>query len=444
MLLFEGWKYPRYSSIRGTTAEHEYMRLPQALILILLTVAALPATAVARQGQIKPTRFYQLTPSTVSGGGAVVQVPNPIAHALERCGPGSVLQLTPGTYEPFSIGINSNSPHNARTSGGMPGAPITIEGQGNVILRCRDGGADTILVSQQVPNGHFLFKNLIIHPGYRAGVMFARGGVHRGFQFWDCHVIGQFDHARKTGKPSKWGIWGSQLHNFEFRGLFKPAEVRNIRDEHGFYLQNVSGRILIENVRARNLGRTFCQFTSRAGEGPMGSGTITVKNCDVYDIGLAPGDAHKGGFAFTFGGRHRGTIRIEKCVYRCGFNKRMKHLTTPGSPYGTGALVMIDAGSAPTDRLILADNDFRFHPEAGDRAVVSIGGCRDVQITGSNRFQAGAYGVAIELDPVHEESGNLKSRPNGKVLVDAKTVLMGAIELRGKERKRADLPQIFR
>jgi len=400
----------------------------------------LGSLAAARQDLPRSANFFQLTPDSVSGGTSSQRVGNPIAYALERAGPGSVLQLSPGAYPPFSIGLRSKSAGNARASG-QPGRPITIEGQGGVVITSGQGGADTILIAQQVPTAHIVFRNLTIQTGYRAGVMFARGGVHVGFRFHDCNIEGGFNHLSGRGRKSKWGIWGSQLQDFEFKGVFQPAVVRNIRDEHGFYLQNSQGDITIENVRGEFLGRTFCQFTSRSSEGSVGVGTITIKNCKVRDIGLAPGDAHKGGAAFTFGGGHNGTIRIEKCEYLCGFDRNLKRLTNKGSPYGTGALVMITHGAGPTRRLILKDNRFQFNKDSGDRPVVSIGGCRDLQILGGNRFVAGAYEVALELDPV-QENGSLRSPANGKVQIAMAAEITGRVEVRGKPATEAELARL--
>ena len=108
------------------------------------------------------------------------------------------------------------------------------------------------------------------------------------------------------------------MKDFEFRGQSRKARVENIQQEHAFYIQNAQGPILIENVQAKRLGRTFCQFTARAKDGPVGKGSITVRNCDVSDIGLFKDDNHKGGSAFTFAGRLTGDILVEGNRYRAG------------------------------------------------------------------------------------------------------------------------------
>ena len=185
-------------------------------------------------------------------------------------------------------------------------------------------------------------------------------------------------------------------------------------------------------MEAQFLGRTFCQFTSRSAEGSAGVGTITIKNCKVRDTGLAPGDDHKGGTAFTFGGNHNGAILIENCTYQCGFGKLIKTLTKKGSPYGTGALVMIADGAAPTARLHIKDCTFQFAKDCGDRPVVSIGGCRDLLLTGKTSILAGAYGVALDLDPVWD-NGKLKSPLNGKVRLTKSVQVNGKVQIRGKE-----------
>ncbi len=358
---------------------------------------------------------------------------NSIAEALERAAPGSVVYLDPGDYPGFSIGLGQDSPSNAATSGGLPGQPIVVEGTGEVRII---GKGDAIAIDQRTPNGNITFRNLTIVPGERAGVMFYKQGsgrVHAGFAFEDCHILGRFDPVAKTGVRSKWGIWGHSLAGFRFAGVRAPARVQRIALEHAFYLQNHRGSIMIENVRARDLGRTFFQLTARAGEGAAGSGDVTIRRCEVEDIGLAAGDGFKGGSAFTFAGRLKGVIRVEDCSYRAGFRSELRSLTLPGVPYGTGALVAWQGGeSSGNDTLILHDNRFRFAAGCGDRPVVSIGGCRNVVISGQNEFVSGGKEPALALDPV-DDQGRPSSPANGKVFLAPQTTLKGSLTLAGSE-----------
>jgi hypothetical protein len=99
-------------------------------------------------------------------------------------------------------------------------------------------------------------------------------------------------------------------------------------------------------------------------------------------------------------------------------------------PYGSGAFVAWDNGSAPNGTLILRDNDFALAPGCGDRPVVSIGGCREVQIVGANKFVSGGDKPALELDPVDDKGPS--NSLNGKVLVAKTTVLKGSVRIAGK------------
>lgn len=357
---------------------------------------------------------------------------HPIVAALARATPGTSIRLAPGVYAPFTIGLESQAPSNARTAGGAPGRPIVVEGGGQA--RIRAGVGDTIGIDQKVPNGHITFRGLDIEAGTRAAVMFYRqagGRLHEGFTFEDCNLLGGWDHRSDRGRRSKWGLWAHSLKDFRFAGTRAPARVVGVRSEHGFYIQNPRGDVTLENVHGELLGRTFCQFTARASEGPPGQGTILVRRCDVRDVGVAREDGFKGGAAFTVAGRLRGRILFEGNRYRAGFDPWVRALTTPGKPYGTGAFVAWDGGAgARNATLVLRDNDFRFAPGCGDRPVVSIGGCDRVEIVGENRFESGGAFDALALDPV-DELGRAVSSPNGAVLLAPTTALGGALTLGG-------------
>lgn len=415
-----------------------------ALGLVLL--ASTPALGLQRGGAQREQLFITCTPETVSAGRDGSQrVPNPIATALSMAGPGSRIELLPGDYPGFSIGFNTNDPHNARSAGGDRHSPVVVEARMGVRIVPKPNPGDTISIHQDVRNGHVTFRGLEIMPGTRAGIMFFKQGggrTHDGYRFLDCHIRGNFDHVAKRGKRSRWGVWGHNMRDFEFRGERGRAVIEKIGDEHAFYIQNPRGDITIENVDARYLGRTFCQFTARKREGGPGVGNITIRNCKVEDVGLGgPWDGFKGGTAFTVAGRITGTILFERNIYRAGFDPRYRVLTKAPAPYGTGALVAWDGGEKESNgTLVLKDNDFEFAKGCGDRAVVSIGACRDVQIVGNNRFIAGGKEPALALDPVTRgQNPRLVNPPNGKVFVAPTTRVEGLLTVRGEEAPLASL-----
>ncbi len=410
-------------------------------LALALAPGSPPAGAPVQRGGGGPRQtaaLVQCTPNTVTVFGSPARPSqNPIADALDLAGPGTVINLDPGDYPGFTLGFGKNQPWSADTSGGHPGSPVRVVGSGRVRIRPKDGGGDTLSIDQKQPNGHFVFKNLEFEPGYRAAIMFfqQRGGrTHDGFHFEDCDIIGSFDHATGAGKKSKWAVWGQNMNDFVFRGFSRPARIENIQQEHGFYIQNPQGPILIENVRARRLGRTFCQFTAREKDGLPGIGAVTVKNCDVEDIGLSPWDGHKGGSAFTVAGRMTGPVLFERNRYRAGFAAELKRLTKNGMPYGTGALVVWDAGErVPNAAVTLRDNDFEFAEGCGDRPVVAIGGCDRVSIVGANRFVSGGPQPALSLDPTagRDPGGKPQSAPNKAVYLDPSSKITGPIHVRG-------------
>ena len=278
----------------------------------------------------------------------------------------------------------------------------------------------TISINQEIRNGHFVFRNLEIEPGERAGIFFfilRKNQVHEGFHFEDVDIIGSWDHLTRRGKKSKWGVWGHSLRDFQYRGVTRKPIIEKIRLEHAFYLQNLKGDVLIERVRGRRLGRTFCQFTAREKDGAPGVGSITVRECEVEDTGLSEWDGHKGGSTFTIAGRITGPVLFEGNTYRAGFHPELRRLTRKNAPYSSGALVLWDGGEkVPNGRVTLRDNDFEFAPGCGDRPVVSVGGCREVLIVGKNRFVSGGPYPALSIDPTRgsKPGGKLVNIPNGK------------------------------
>ncbi len=408
------------------------MRVPPTIALACVALACLAPALCADDGASSSVPWIRCTPTTVQlPGGEIREAVNPIARALEEASPGSVVHLDPGDYPAFTIGFDNHSPNNARAAGGNERFPVVIDGLGSARII---GKGDAIAIDQRVPNAHITFKNLTIVPGQRSGVIFYRQShrVHRGYAFEDCHILGGYDHVAGRGNPSKWGLSGHSLADFRFEGVTAPARVERIRDEHAFYIQNHRGPVLIRNVRAWGLGRTFCQFTARARDGAPGYGDITVRDCDVFDVCLSSRDGFKGGAAFTFAGRLRCTIELSGNIYRAGFREPFRALTRPGQPYGTGAVAVWQGGEAQRNgTLVLRDNRFLLAPESGDRPVVTIGGCDRVLLVGSNEIVAGGEYAALALDPVNA-AGRPVSSPNGSVFLAPQTKLRGDLTIGAK------------
>jgi hypothetical protein len=406
------------------------LRTALAFAAALCTAPTAPAQEVdpARVGTIDGT--IQVSPSWIRlPSGERFDTPNGIARALEFAAPGARIEVLAGKYPPLEIGLGNRNPNNSRTRGGAPGRPIVVRGRAGARLEHR-GQGDTLAIAQKSPVAHIWFENLELVPGNRAAVMFydlPDHEQHSGFHFYDCRILGSWDHVNAEGETSKWGVLGHDLDDFVFAGRERRAEVSRIRLEHAFYLQSPRGDIRIENVDASRLGRCFIQLTARERSGPPGRGLITVRGNRVEDTGLSDWDDHKGGSAFTFaGGLEFCTILVAGNRYRAGFDPSVAKLTRAGVPFGTGAFVAWHGGEArPNGKLVLTGNDFEIAPDAGDRALVTIGACEKVQIDGSNRFLAGAFGVALDLKGIHDGKRSDRDR-NGP------TELSRDVELRGR------------
>ena len=409
------------------------MTLTVRSLLAVATLSALLPSAAQRHGQIKGSIIAKCTPHSVTIDGKTRQAKNPIATALEAAGPGSVISLEPGRYPAFGLGFGKSMPWNARTSGGTQSQPILVHAPFGGVTITPGSKGDTIAINTDTRPGHITFQNLTIVPGYRTGVIFYKGkwGVtYEGFRFLDCDILGSWNHVADRGGKSTWGLWGRGLKDFEFRGVQRRVRVENLRKEHAFYIQHTQGDVLIENVDAKHLGRTFCQFTARKKEGPPGRGTITIRNCKIEDVGIAKTDAFKGGAALTFAGPHTGTIRVENTTVRSGFDSRVRRLTRPGVPFGTSALVVWDYHAGPVANLVLDGNRFEFAEGCGDRPLVSIGACERVELLGTNTFRSGGDQPALALDPL--QGTKLRNTPNGDVHVAMALAMVGGIRQRGE------------
>jgi hypothetical protein len=390
--------------------------------------AAAPAWTQAR---------IQCTPKTVQVGTAASQeVSNPIARALEASQPGSVIELAPGDYPAFAVGFSKPADDNAVTSGGSAGRPVRVRARGAPVrILPHAQGGDTIAFVQQVPHGHLVFEGLTILPSYRAAVMFYQCAPQQSYasiHFLDCHIEGGFDHLRQRGPRSKWGVWGQGLSDFQWRGLRGRSKVLGIQEEHAFYLQNPRGPIWIENVDARELGRTFLQLTARAEEGPPGRGKVVVKNCRIEDVCLSAGDGFKGGSALTFAGRHQGTIWLEGNVVRAGFDPRLHRLSLPGEPYGTSALAVWDSEGQATSELVLVDNRFEFAPGTGDRALVSLRGLKGLWLGAGNQFTSGGKFPALEIEPSADNGQPCPAVLKALRVTEAPRLAGGSLTFRGR------------
>lgn len=398
-----------------------------ALCLLLPLLSGTPNSETLAPIVVTPTTLHV-------PGEAVVAGVNTMEDAILRADPGQTVIIERGDYPPLSLGFGKQRRKSGGKIGGQAGLPVVVEARG--VVRIRGGKGDAIAISQEVPTQHLVFRGIEIHPGTRAGIMLFKQNPsrrHKGIHFEDCEILGQYDHLSDSGQRSKWGVWGHQLDDFRFVGMTAPARIQDIALEHAFYLQNPLGPILLENVHGRRLGRTFCQFTARGKDGPIGIGEVTVRNCLVEDTGISRRDGFKGGSAFTLSGRLTGTVLFEDNEFSCGFDPVLRGLKRRGQPYGTGAFMAWlepSAQNMPTKLLVLRNNTFRFAESCGDRPVVSIGGCRDVRIVGENRFESGGINDAVAFDPV-DEMGRLVSDSNISVFMAPQTRLKGRVTVRG-------------
>lgn len=381
----------------------------------------------------KPKRFVVLTPRSIQlDGGAVQPAENPIVRALEACGPGSTIVLDAGDYRPFSIGFATADDNNARTRGGAPGQPVVVAARG--VVRIHGGTlGHCIRVAQQIQNGHFTFRGIALHGATQSAIQLSRGGTHVGFRFEDCPIDGGYDHAAQKGLASANGIDAHGVIDFAYVGTTQPVTIKHLRSGDGIRLVHTQGDVVLERVVGERLGGALVRVTSPSADGPPGLGLVFLRQCVAHDVGLSPDAGHKSAYAFTFTGRHFGTIALDRCEYRSGFEPALLGLTQPGVAYGLGAVQVTDGvDHARTETFVLHACDFRAAPDTGAGALVSIGGCHMLRIEGKSVFVAGKSGLAVDLDPRGEAvAGGLRSLANGLTRVAPDTDVTGVLRVRG-------------
>ncbi|MBK6939189.1 MAG: hypothetical protein IPH13_03145 [Planctomycetes bacterium] len=385
----------------------------------------------------KPKRLVMVTPRSIQvEGGAVVAAENSIVRALEVCGPGSTIVLDAGDYRPFSIGFSKEDPNNARTRGGAPGQPIVVAARGAVRIH---GGAfgHCIRIAQQVPNGYVTFRGIALHGATQSAIRLERGSTHVGFRFEDCPIDGGYDHAARQGLASNLGIDAYGVIDFAYVGTKQPVAIAHLRNGDGIRLANTQGDVVIERVVGERLGGAFVRITAASTDGPPGLGLVVLRHCVARDVGLNPDANHKSAYAYTITGRHFGTIALDRCEYRSGFDAALLGLTQPGVAYGLGAVQVTDGvDHARTETLVVYGCDFQAAPETGAAPLVSIGGVHMLRIEGKSTFVAGRSGLALDLDPrAVDAAGGLRSTANGLTRIAQDTVLKGASRVRGVDVK---------
>jgi len=198
-------------------------------------------------------------------------------------------------------------------------------------------------------------------------------------------------------KPDGWSKWGVLNYQMGRSALDRPGyiwsggEISGIWDEHAQYFHNIQGDILIENLESFWCGRTFFQMANRTGEGPAGVGDLTFRNINVQDVCLQDGG---GGSAFSFNGRHTGTILLDSVSVYLGANP---NLHSNRSKNITGALV-IHAGSEtnglPNGDVIVQDCDFQVGPHftgegSARRGNIQVRECTSFSLLSSRVAQLG-------------------------------------------------------
>ncbi len=355
---------------------------------------------------------------------------------------GDVIELEPGDFRHFRITLSTDRrPGVERVEqaadvvwGRDPQTTIRARLPGTVrILPNPVGGSQTLYFEW---GGAFTFQDIIFTGDDMSALASERPAsdrfsFHQGFRdlwFFDCHVEGGWNPLLGTGTTGKWGILNYEMGRSAEDApgwVWKGGSMEGVFQEHFHYFHNVQGDVWIGGkgphrpLRARWAGRTFFQMANRRGEGPAGYGNLTFRDIVVEDTCLEDGG---GGSAFSFHGRHQGTILLERVKVRLGANPE---LPEPWNRNITGALVAFaggDTGGAPNGDLVVRQCDFQVGPfydgvGAARRANVEIRECRSFVLEATRIAQLGP-----DPRPALEIASDLIT---GSIVLDDDCVIVG-------------------
>ena len=348
---------------------------------------------------------------------------------------GDVIELGQGDYHHFRITLSTDMipgvekvTDPSHVDWGRDPQTIIRAPQGATILNNPVGGSQTLYLEW---GGAFSFEGLTFTGDDLMGVgserpSSARFDYHQGFrdfEFINCSIAGGWNAESWVEEPkNKWGVLNYEMGQ-SARGvpgwIWKGGEIWGIWDEHGNYFHNTIGDVLIEDLKIKWCGRTAFQFANRIEEGPAGVGDWTFRDVDVEDVCLQDGG---GGSAFSFNGRHEGTIFLERVKVYLGANP---NLAAPRNKNITGALVVHageDTNDLPNGHVIVSDCDFQVGPHfvgegAARRGNIQVRECDSFTLINTRVAQLGDNPrEALDISP------NLVV---GEIILDASNEIIG-------------------
>ncbi len=333
--------------------------------------------------------------------------------------PGDVIELTPGDYEHFRItmsydrkpGVERVNSHSDYQFGIDPQTVIRASQPGTVRVQPNPvGGSQTHYLEW---GGAVTYEGLTFVGDDTMGVgserpASLRWNFHQGFRdfwFYDCNLEGGFNFETNTGPDCKWGVLTYEMGRSAYDKpgwIWSGGSITGIREEHANYFHNVLGDILVENMTMKWCGRTAFQMANRIGEGPAGVGDLTFRNVYVEDVCLQDGG---GGSAFSFNGRHTGTILMDNVTVRLGANPNLHERWNQNI---TGALVIHageDTDDLPNGHVIVKDCDFQVGPHfvgknSARRGNIQVDECMSFSLINTRVAQLGNNPrEALDIEP---------------------------------------------
>lgn len=317
------------------------------------------------------------------------------------------------------------------------------------------GGADTIAIFPDV--NYVRFHNIGLELSARAMVLTVERGrndpPNRGLGFYDCYSLKPYDHITGTGPLSKWVF----LLNFVADFTVKGGEYHGVEKEHFYYVHQILGDILIQDVTAYRIGRTFFQGVNRPRESghmnlPVGTGTVRLLDNVIADTGCSLLDGGHGGSTITLAGRHRGEFIARRNTVSLGYDallapdgtvlkswpglyNKLLPLSKPGqSPYNACVMLWQEAFDRDSSQrpivselsnlhASIEDNVLRQNPNApgdsqrprgaGIDACLVADGTETVEVR-RNRFTPGARKMMMQF--------NRPGRPKIQTLIEEENV----------------------
>lgn len=158
--------------------------------------------------------------------------------------------------------------------------------------RIERNNQDSIAFPEHAAVEPLTLRGLLVDVSARAGLISSNLDPHPlRLNLEHCTFDGMYDHSRRAGPESKWG-----MQVYRWQGHAAYCRFSNIKREHGIYdhsaVPDENGDHLILECEFRRCGRTGYQHVGRTEESGTSDAVLKVTRSTFEDCGLRDGGSH--------------------------------------------------------------------------------------------------------------------------------------------------------